>query len=181
MSNRTQFIAVIGMLALLFGAYLGTLGLVAYYDRKEHEKRGEPPRFDERQRTARLRAGNHALWALLLFLTAWTILNQLGYAWAQNIWAMLFCALLLTWGVWAADCILHDGLLGWKEKKNLPDTFALTYTWVLFYPMDLFRKAGVTDSWLPVLFVAVDCIAIGIAIFCKWRKEKREQQEEEAL
>ena len=41
MSNRTQFIAIIGMLALIFGAYFGALALIGYYDRKEHEKRTE--------------------------------------------------------------------------------------------------------------------------------------------
>ena len=181
MSNRTQFIAIIGMLALIFGAYLGALGLVAYYDKKEHEKRGEPPRFDERQRIARLRAGNHALYALIAFLVLWTILDQLGYDWLGNIWSMLFCALFLVWGVWAADCILHDGFIGWKEQKNISNSYALTYTVMMLMPTNNFRSMGITASWLPELFIFADAVVLCAVVLYKHRKEKRVEREEGAL
>ena len=181
MSNRTQLIAVIGMLALIFGAYLGALGLVAYYDKKEHEKRGEPPRFDERQRIIRLQAGNHALYALIAFLILWTILDQLGYDWVGNIWSMLFCALFLVWGVWSADCIFHDGFIGWKEQKNIPNSYALTYTVMLLMPTNNFHSAGVTDSWLPEIFVFADAVILGTVVLYKLRKEKRAEREGDAL
>ena len=179
MSNRTQFIAVIGMLALIFGAYLGALGLVAYYDKKEHEKRGEPPRFDERQRIVRLRAGNHALYALIVFLILWTVLDRLDYAWLGNIWSMLFCALFLVWGVWSADCILHDGFIGWKEQKNIPNSYALTYTMLMLMPASNLRSTAA--SWLPAAFVLADAAALGIVVLYKYGKEKRAEREEDAL
>ena len=181
MSDRTQFIAIIGMLALIFGAYLGALGLIGYYDKKEHEKRGEPPRFDERQRIVRLRAGNHALCALIVFLILWTLLDQLGYDWLGNIWSMLFCALFLVWGVWSVDCILHDGFIGWKEQKNIPNSYALSYTVMMLMPTSNFRSMGITDSWLPAVFIFTDAVVLGIVVLCKYRKEKRAEREEEAL
>ena len=181
MSDKTQFAFIIGMLVLLFGSYFGIMGAIGWLDKKEREKRGEPPRFDERQRIARLRAGNHALCALIAFLVVWTILNQLGYPWAQNIWTMLFCALLLTWGVWAADCVLHDGLIGWKEKKNSSDAFALTYTTTLLMISRPFQSSGVMDSWLPFIFAAADEAVLCAAVLYKYRKEKRAEKEEDVL
>lgn len=179
MSDKTQFAFMIGMLILVFGSYFGIMGAIGWLDKQEREKRGEPPRFDERQRIARLRAGSHALCALVVFLILWTILNQLGYPWAQSIWTMLSCALLLTWGVWAVDCILHDGLIGWKEQKSTPNTFALTYTWLLYFPINTLRSTGLTDSWLPFIFLMIDMSALGIAALYKWRQEKAAGKEEE--
>ena len=179
MSNRTQFIAIIGMLALIFGAYLGALALIGYYDRKEHEKRGEPPRFDERQRIARLRAGNHALYALIIVLILWTVLDQLGYDWLGNIWSMLFCALFLVWGVWSADCILHDGFIGWREQKNIPNSYALTYTVMMLVPASHLRS--IASSWLPEVFAFADAAVLCIVVLYKYRKEKRAEREEDAL
>ena len=176
MSDKTQFVAIIGMLALIFGAYLGALGLIGYYGRKEHEKRGEPPRFDERQRVVRLRAGNHALYALIAFLILWTILSQLDYAWLGNIWSMLFCALFLVWGVWAADCIVHDGFIGWKEQKNIPNSYALSYTAMMILPAR--SVDSIADSWLPVVFVFADAIVLSFALLYTYIRGKRAKKED---
>ena len=181
MADRTQFIANIGMLALILGAYFGALALIGYYDKKEHEKRGESPRFDERQRIARLRAGNRALYALIAFLILWTVLDRLAYGWLGNIWSMLFCALFLVWGVWSADCILHDGFTGWKEQKNIPNSYALTYTVMMLMPTNNFCSMGITASWLPMVFVLADTAALGVVVLYKYRKEKRAEKEEDAL
>lgn len=181
MSDKTQFAFIVGILILLFGSYFGIMGAIGWLDKREREKRGEPPRFDERQRLARLRAGNHALCALIAFMVVWTLLNQLNCPWAQNIWTMLFCALLLTWGVWAADCILHDGLIGWKEKRNSSDTFALTYTTTLLLISNSFRSSGVTDSWLPFIFAVADEAVLCAAVLYKYRKEKCADREEDAI
>ena len=68
MSENMQFILMLGILIFIFGAYFAALAIAGWYDKKERESRGELPMFDERQRLARLRAGNHALYALIVFL-----------------------------------------------------------------------------------------------------------------
>lgn len=177
MSDNTQFIVGIGIIALIFGAFLFAMGLAAYYDEQEREKRGEPPRYDERQRIVRLRAGNRALAALVVYLVLWTICSQLGYAWAQSIWSMLFSALFLVWGVWSVDCVFHDGFIGWKEQKNTPDYLAMTVTWLL-YPT-AYNFKGI--SWMPLLFVSADVVVLGAVLLYKRRKEKRMAGEEDVL
>lgn len=177
MSDNTQFIVGIGIIALIFGAFLFTLGLVAYYDKLEREKRGEPPRYDERQRTVRLRAGNRALASLIVYLVLWTILNQLGYAWAQNIWSMLFCALFLVWGVWSVDCVANGGFIGWKEQKNTPDNLAMCVTWLLYPTAYNFR--GI--SWMPMIFLTADVVVLCAVLLYKRRREKLTGREEDAL
>ena len=180
MSENIQFIMTIGILILIFGAYFGALALAGWYDQKERQKRGEPPRFDERQRIARLRAGNHTLYALLVFLILWTVLDQMDCGWLGNAWSMLFCALLLAWGVWTADCILHDGFIGWKEK-NSSNTMALSWAAMLFMNMNSFHSSGVTDSWLPMLFAGGIALILAAIVLYQYRLEKRAEKEGEDL
>ena len=50
MSENMQFILMLGILIFIFGAYFAALAMAGWYDKKEREKRGELPMFDERQR-----------------------------------------------------------------------------------------------------------------------------------
>ena len=180
MSDKTQFAFIIGMLVLLFGSYFGIMGAIGWLDKKEREKRGEPPRFDERQRIARLRAGNHALYALLGFLLLWTVLDQLEwFAWTKSILDMALCALILTWGVWAADCILHDAFVTWKNKRKDADALTLVYCWTLLLwtnPSDSGPEA--VDSWLPFLFLCAYVVILSGIVIYKYRKRKKAEAED---
>lgn len=40
---------------------------------------------------------------------------------------MTLCALLLSWSVWAGDCILHDGFVSWKDKRKDANASVLVY------------------------------------------------------
>ena len=52
---------------------------------------------------------------------------------------------------------------------------------MMLMPTHNFRSAGVTDSWLPEIFVFADAIALCIVVLYKLRKEKCAEKEEDAL
>lgn len=168
----TQKVAVVSVLALIMGAYFGALALAGYFDWKERRKRGEPPRYDERQRLVRLRAGNHALAVLTAFLIVWAVVDWMGlFTWTEDIWSMVLCALLLAWGVWAADCILHDGFTGWKQR-GASNLLALTVTSGLLS----ITRPGLCGSWFPFLFASADFLLLSGVVLYQYRMEKRAQQ-----
>ena len=182
MSREMKTLMTAGLLLFALAAWLWPLLFGIQLELEEQKKRGEPPAYDERQRLVRLRAGNHTLFALLGFLGLWTAADQLGwFAWTGSTLDMALCALTLAWGVWASDCILHDGLIGWKEKRNSSDTFALTYTTTLLLISNSFRSSGVTDSWLPFIFAVADEAVLCAAVLYKYRKEKCADREEDAV
>ena len=181
MSERTQFIIGVVGLALLFGAYFGALALAGWYDKKEREKRGEPPLFDERQRLARLRAGNHALYTLVVFLFVWVVLDGIGrFAWTGEILDMVLSALLAAWGVWALECIWNDGFISWKHK-GISNTYALTVLTIMLNFTNTFRSSGIIKSVLPFIVCLVDMLVLIVVIVYKWWKEKQMRGEEDAL
>ena len=177
-------ITTITILLFIFvlSAFIWPIALGIHLELEGRKKRGEPPAYDERQKLARLRAGSRAMYALLFFLVLWAIIDQTGwFDWTASILDMVLCALMLTWCVWASDCILHDGLIGWKEKRNSSDTFALTYTTTLLLISNSFRSSGVTDSWLPFIFAVADEAVLCAAVLYKYRKEKCADREEDAV
>ena len=173
MSDRTQFIIGVAGLGLIFGAYFGALALAGWYDKKEREKRGELPFFDERQRLARLRAGNHALYTLVALLIVWVVLDGIGrFEWTGEILDMVLSALLAAWGVWAAECIWNDGYISWKHKE-LSNTSALTGLTIMLNVTNVFRSSSVIKSILPFIVCCVDMLVLIAVIVYKWRKEKQ--------
>lgn len=180
MSKETQTIITVALLVFAAAAWLWPLLLGMQLELEARKKRGEPPQYNERQRIARLRAGNHALFALVGFLILWTILDQLGcFAWTGSVLDMTLCALILAWGVWASDCILHDAFITWKDKRKDADALALAYCWMLFIwtnPSD--SGPEVCDSWLPFIFSCVYAVTLTGVVLCKARKRKRAEIEE---
>ena len=86
---------------------------------------------------------------------------------------MTLCGLILAWGVWASDCILHDAFVPWKDKRKDADASALMYCWMLLFwtnPSD--SGPGVCDSRMPFIFSCVYVAVLTGLIIYKMRKRK---------
>ena len=180
MSEETKTVITVALLVFAAAAWLWPLALGVHLEMEEQKKRNEPPAYDERQRIARLRAGNHTLYALLGFLLVWTVADQFGwFEWTGSVLDMTLCALLLAWGVWASDCILHDALVTWKDKRRDANAFPLIYCWMLFFWTNPTNSGWVgCESWLPFVFACVNTMALVIVILYKARKQKKAEIED---
>lgn len=168
MSEETKSIITVCLLLFAASAFIWPGAYALYLEQQQRKK--EPPRFDERQRLARRQAGNHALYVLLGFLVLWTAVDQTGcFAWTDSILDMVLCALLLTWGVWASDCILHDGFVGWKEK-NTSNATALTYCTIMLTFVNTF--SGIVDSWAPFAFAVGNILLLVAVVLYKAQKDR---------
>ncbi len=180
MSEETKTVITAALLIFAAAAWIWPLALGIHLEQEARKKRKEPPEYDERQRIARLRAGNHALYALLSFLLVWTIADQFGrFDWTGSMLDMTLCGLILAWGVWTSDCILHDAFITWKDKRKDADALALVYCWTLFHLTSPFNSgSAIFDSWLPFIFSCVYVVVLAGVIFYKVRKRKRAEAEE---
>ena len=180
MSEETKTIITVALLVFAAAAWIWPLALGIHLEQEARKKRNEPPQFDERQRLAQLRAGNRALYALLGLLIIWTILDHFGwFSWTGFILDMTLCGLILAWGVWASDCILHDAFVPWKDKRKDADASALMYCWMLLFwtnPSD--SGPGVCDSRMPFIFSCVYVAVLTGLIIYKMRKRKSAEVEE---
>lgn len=181
MSDST--ITLITGLLFLFAlsAFIWPLALGIHLELEGRKKRGEPPQYDERQKLARQRAGNHAMYVLLTFLVLWAIVNQIGwFAWTDSILDLVLCALILTWCVWASDCILHDGFSSWKDKQKNADNLSGTYSVLIMTFVRTFCENKITASWLPFIFAWVNIAVMLVVVTYKARRDKKAAQEEDA-
>lgn len=180
MSEETKTIITVALLVFAAVAWLWPLLYGMQLEIEAQKKRGDPPQYDERQRIARMRAGNHTLYVLLGFLLAWTAADQIGlFPWTSSILDMTMCALLLAWCVWASDCILHDAFVTWKDKRKDADALSLVYCWMLFFwtnPTD--SGPEICDSWLPFIFACVNTAVLIFVVIYKARKWKKAEAED---
>lgn len=180
MSEQTQTFITIALVVFVMAGFFWPLGAMAYFEMEERKKRKEPPRFDERQKLARLRAGNHALYALLGFLAVWTVMDRLGwFDWTDSTLDLALCAMLMTWGVWTADCVWHDGFVSWKDKRKDANAIALYYCIVMINFVYPFCNCDVTASWAPFIFACGNTAFLCGVVLYKYRREKRGAGEEE--
>ena len=181
MSNEMKTFITIGLLLFALAAWLWPLLFGVQLELEERKKRGEPPEFDERQRLIRLRAGNHTLFVLLGFLVLWAAADQLGwFAWTSSMLDMTLCALMLAWGVWASDCILHDGFASWKDKRKDADAASLTYCVSMGLFVRSFCASGVCASWVPFIFACANSAALCAVLLYKYRRAKSVAKSEAA-
>ena len=174
---------IMGVILLIMIGWGWPMLAAADYEKQAREKRHEPPRFDERQRLARQRAGNHALYVLIGFLAAWACVDLGGwFPWTGSVLDLVFCALPLAWGVWTADCILHDAFLGWKEK-NLSEAFSLTTAVFIVNFISPFHMQGLLKSPLPWYLSMGVLLALGGVLLYKYILQPRlaKGKEEEEL
>lgn len=180
MSEENKTFITVGLLLFALLGWLWPLLAAIQIEGENRKKQDEPPQYDERQRLARLRAGNHTLFALLGFLGVWTVLDQLGwFAWTASVLDMTLCALILAWGVWASDCILHDAFITWKDKRKDADALALVYCWMLFAwtnPSD--SGPELCDSWMPFILSCVYAVGLSGIVIYKTRRRKLAETED---
>lgn len=179
MTEETKRIITIALLLFAALAWLWPVLMALHIDQEERKKRGEPPPYDERQRFARMRAGNHALYVLLGFLFVWAMTDQFKWFWwTSSTLDMTLCGMILTYSVWSADCVLHDAIAGWNEKRPDFEFLPLTHTGLILVWLNPKSGARICDSWLPSLFSCAGVVfLLGVAIY-KMRKRKKAEAED---
>ena len=181
MSKETQTIITIALIAFAVIAWLWPILLGMQFELEERKKRNEPPDYDERQKLARQRAGNHALYVLLGFLALWTIMDQIGwFSWTGSVMDMSLCAMLLAWGVWTSECILNDAFVTWKNKQLGASGSAATTVTIMVLWINNFRSMGIVDSWMPFIFACGNMAALCVVVLYKTRRDKKLDTEDGA-
>lgn len=181
MSEQTITLITIILVVFALSAFIWPFALGIHLELEGRKKRNEPPDYDERQKLARQRAGNHALYVLLGFLGLWAIVDRIGWlSWTGSILDLVLCALILTWCVWSSDCILHDGFSSWKDRQKNADALSGTYSlWIMMFVRP-FCEHGVTASWMPFIFACVNIAVLLTVVLYKARRDKKAAQEEDA-
>ncbi|MDE7261019.1 MAG: hypothetical protein K2N78_02995 [Oscillospiraceae bacterium] len=175
MSDRAQTIFLICLLVFVVISWLWPYAMALQIEWEDRKKRGEPPDYDERQKLARLQAGNHALYTLLGFLLLWVAVDQIGwFAWTGYIQDMVLCGLMLAWCVWASECILNDAFVSWKNSKKIgPSGSAGIYGTLMLTWTNSFRSSGIIDSWVPACFACGNLVVLLAVTVYKERKDKK--------
>ena len=173
MNEETKTVITAGLLLFALAAWFWPLFLAVHLVAGDRKKRGEPPGYDERQKIARLKAGNHTLFVLLGFLGAWAAVDQVGrLPWTGSLLDMTLCALMLAWSVWAADCILHDAFVTWKDKRKNANAIVLTYCVSMSMFVRAFCVSGYCKSWMPFVFACAGAAVLAGVVLYKARQEK---------
>lgn len=179
MTQETKNIVTVALLLFAASAWLWPLLMAIHIEQEDRKKRGEPPLYDERQRLARMRAGNHALYVLLGFLLVWTAADQFGwFPWTGSMLDMTLCGMMLAYGVWSADCVLHDAFAGWNDKRPDFEFLPLTHCGLMLIWLNPTSGATLCDSWMPFIFWSINIVfLLGVAVY-KIRKRKRAEAED---
>lgn len=110
---------------------------------------------------------------LLGFLGAWAAVDQVGrLPWTGSLLDMTLCALMLAWSVWAADCILHDAFVTWKDKRKNANAIVLTYCVSMSMFVRAFCVSGYCKSWMPFVFACAGAAVLAGVVLYKARQEK---------
>lgn len=174
MSGKAQTIFLICLLVFVALSWIWPYAMAIQIEWEARKKRGDPPDYDERQKLARLRAGNHALYVLLGFLMLWLIVDQFDwFAWTGAIIDMVLCALMLTWCVWSSECILNDAFVTWKNKQLGASGLALTYASLMLTWINNFKSIGIIDSRIPFVFACGNMAVLCTVMIYKYRKDKK--------
>lgn len=179
MSEGTITLITVLVFVFALSGFIWPLALGVHLEQEARKKRGEPPAYDERQKLARLRAGNHAMYVLLAFLALWAVVDRTGwFGWTESVLDLVLSAILLAWCVWASDCILHDGFSSWKDKRQDADVMVITYSMPVIMFVRTFCDCGITASWVPFIFACADLIVFCAVLLCKLKRAKRAEKEE---
>ena len=180
MSEGTMTLITILLFVFVLSGFIWPLALGVHLELEGRKKRGEPPAYDERQKLVRLRAGNHAMYALLGFLALWVIVDRTGwFSWTGSVLDLVMCAMLLAWCVWASECIQHDGFSSWKDKRKDADIVVITYSMPVIMFVRTFCDSEVTASWVPFILACANMAVLCAVLLYKWRREKRAEKEED--
>lgn len=189
MNTKMIVLTVLMVICLIF--WLGPMCAAMYIEDQERKKRGELPPgkalYDERQTIIRLRAGVHALFALVGYLAVWAVLDLIGgrkggWAWTGEVAPLVFGGVMLALVVWTVECTLRDAAVGWNQKNGAASQLIMLSTWLiccgnwgnLFWEDSSFVFSGV--MYLTALGLAVMELVI---IYAEHRRKKRPEQEDE--
>lgn len=179
MTPETKKIVTAALLLFTALAWLWPPLMAMHLEREDRKKRNEPPQYDERQRLARLRAGNHALYVLLGFLAVWAAADQFKWFWwTSSPLDMALCGMMLVYGIWSVDCVLHDAFTSWKDKRWDADFLPLTHCGLIFIWLSPTSGTKVCDSWMPFRVWCVVVVSLLIAAVYKIRKRKKADAED---
>jgi len=180
MSEGTRKLVLAGLLVFAMAGFLWPLAAGIYMEEMDRRRRGEPPEYDERQALARLRAGVHALYALLGYLAVWAALDLAGwFAWTGDIPMMVLFGGVWTLMVWTADCILHDAWTGWSQRKQSFQGTAFLIGGINFiFPASTQIRTGNTAWGVAMAFLGAGFLVLaGISAYAASRQRPAEGDE----
>ena len=189
MSTRVIVVAVVMVICGIF--WLGPMAAAMYIEDQERKKRGElPPNkalYDERQTIIRLRAGVHALFALVGYLVLWAVLDLIGgkkggWAWTGEVAPLVFCGVMLAAVVWTVECTLRDAAVGWNQKNGAVSQLTIFSTYLICCATwgNLFWEDGSIVLSCVMYLTALGMSVLDLAtLYAKRHKEKRPEQEGE--
>jgi len=174
MSDRAQTAFLIGLLVFVVFAWIWPYAMAIQIEWEDRKKRGDPPDYDERQKLARLKAGNHALYVLIGYLMLWVVVDQIGwFAWTGYTLDMVLCGLILAWCVRMSECILNDALVSWKDKQLGASGSAVFSATLMLTWTNGFKSTGIVDSVVPLVFACGNLAALCIVVLYKHWKDKK--------
>ena len=187
---NTEKIALIVALVVCGIFWLGPMCIAMRIEDQERKKRGEPPPnkalYDERQNLIRLRAGVHALFALVGYLGLWACLDVFGgqkggWAWTGEAAPLIFGGVMLAAVVWTVECTLRDAAVGWNQKSGASSQLTVFSTYLLCCGTwgSLFWEEGQFVLSRVMYLTALGLAVMDLAVFfAKRRREKRLEQED---
>ena len=182
----TKEIIFIVMMVICGILWLGPMCIAISIEDQERKKRGELPPgkalYDERQTIIRLRAGIHALFALIGYLVLWALLDFFGpWAWTGEVAPLVFGGVMLAAVVWTVECTLRDAAVGWNQKKDTTGpmtTYSSCLMCCAMWGNILWEDGGFVLS--AVLYLtALGLAVMDLVIYVKHRRKKRLEQEDE--
>lgn len=177
---------VILAIIVIFAIVVWLLPLIAgiYLEKQEQKKRGEPDsstaQYDERQKLIRLKASEHALYALGAYLLIWMVLEFLDVLhWEARTLALPAAGLLLAMAVWSGECILQGAMLGYNQRKNESGQiimyFALGACWTVIGGANLEAMSGSLGA-VQMLMGASFLVMGGLMLYARHKRKLAESR-----
>ena len=181
----TKEIVVIVIMVICGILWLGPMCIAMYIEDQERRKRGEPPPnkalYDERQTLIRLRAGVHALFALVGYLVLWAVFDHFGgWAWTGEVAPLVFGGVILAAAVWTVECTLRDAAVGWNQKNGAASQLTIFSTYLICCATwgGIFWEDGKVVFGCVMYLTALGMAVMDLVmIYANRRRKKRLEQE----
>ena len=187
----TDKIILIVVMTICVIFWLGPMCGAMYIEAQERKKRGELPPgkalYDERQTIIRLRAGVHALFALVGYLAVWAVLDLIGgrkggWAWTGEVAPLTFGGAMLAMVVWTAECTLRDAAVGWNQKNGAAGQVSISTIYapyLMFWGSNFLEKGHTVLGCVMLLSSAGLFMVLIVTLYAERRRKKRPGQEDE--
>lgn len=186
----TKTIALIVMMVILGIFWIGPMYLAVRAGDQLRKKRGElPPKafYDERQTIIRLRAGIHALFALVGYLILWAALDLIGgqkggWAWTGEVVPLAFGGVILAVEVWTVECTLRDAAVGWNQKNGAAaprGMYPVYAAYLAIFGISFLINGNAVMGCVMSLSAAGLLVVIVVTVYAVRRRKKQPDQEDE--